>query len=150
MEDANQQNSNFQISISERLEIYNTTLINTIFYSKKENKQSFSEIASSNNLTSIIIEDKQNKFFPCTYEGCSKLFKCRWMVNRHFNSHFCFKLFKCEYENCNKCYKSSENLKLHIQNKHLLIKPYECRYCQQAFSHRNGKIKFLKKRKNIS
>jgi hypothetical protein len=58
------------------------------------------------------------------------------------NSHFCFKLFKCHYEGCDKAYKSKENLSLHIKNKHLLIKPYQCNSCHLRFSHRNGKLIF--------
>lgn len=81
---------------------------------------------------------KENKNFICNYEGCGKSFDFKWILERHRNSHFCFKLFKCEYPTCCKSYKSRENLHLHIKNKHLGVKPYICRFCTSKFSHRNG------------
>lgn len=48
------------------------------------------------------------------------------------------KLYRCNYEGCGKSYKSKENLTLHVQNKHYGHKPYQCRYCEARFSHRNG------------
>ena len=47
--------------------------------------------------------------------------------------------FKCEEKGCSKVYRTKENLKLHILNIHLRLKPYECNYCSRRFSHRNGK-----------
>jgi hypothetical protein len=46
--------------------------------------------------------------------------------------------FKCEENGCDKVYRTKENLKLHILNIHLHLKPYECNYCSRRFSHRNG------------
>jgi uncharacterized Zn-finger protein len=83
---------------------------------------------------------KKVKSFMCNYENCGKCFDYKWILERHMNSHFSFKLFKCEYDNCDKAYKSKENLNLHVKNKHLNIKPYECQYCKSQFSHRNGKF----------
>ena len=50
------------------------------------------------------------------------------------------KKYKCTYPNCTKVYRSKENLKLHYQNIHNKIKPYQCSYCPLKFSHRNGRI----------
>lgn len=85
-----------------------------------------------------------SKIYTCTFDGCGKSFEYKWILDRHINSHFCFKLFKCEYSDCQKAYKSKENLNLHIKNKHLHQKPYQCKYCESKFSHRNGNktIKF--------
>jgi uncharacterized Zn-finger protein len=81
----------------------------------------------------------KSKSFSCTFENCGKSFDYKWILERHINSHFCFKLFKCDYEGCEKAYKSKENLNLHVKNKHLNIKPYKCKFCSLQFSHRNGK-----------
>jgi len=48
------------------------------------------------------------------------------------------KEYKCEELNCDKKYKTKENLKLHILNIHLGVKPYVCNFCSRRFSHRNG------------
>jgi hypothetical protein len=82
---------------------------------------------------------KRSKGFMCKFENCGKCFEYKWILERHINSHFCFKMFKCEYDDCDKAYKSKENLTLHVKNKHLGIKPYQCGYCKLQFSHRNGK-----------
>ena len=88
--------------------------------------------------SSFITPPKLQKSFICAFEGCGKRFDYKWIHDRHINSHFCFKLHKCDYEGCDKAYKSRENLNLHIKNKHLGEKPYQCRYCDSRFSHRNG------------
>lgn len=85
----------------------------------------------------------KKKSFECSFENCGKSFDYKWILNRHINSHFCFKMFKCEFSNCEKAYKSKENLNLHIKNKHLGEKPYKCRFCTSRFSHRNGILKKL-------
>lgn len=84
--------------------------------------------------------NKTHKSFICAFEGCGKRFDYKWILDRHVNSHFCFKLHKCDYAGCEKAYKSRENLILHIRNKHIGEKPYQCRYCISRFSHRNGII----------
>lgn len=93
-------------------------------------------------------KSKHEKNFICTYEGCGKGFDYKWILERHTNSHFPFKLFKCEVKNCNKAYKSKENLNLHFRNKHLGEKPYQCRFCSSRFSHRNGNF-FINKLKKF-
>jgi uncharacterized Zn-finger protein len=80
------------------------------------------------------------KLFKCGFEKCDKRFDYKWILDRHINSHFCFKLYKCDYEGCSKAYKSKENLSLHNRNKHLGEKPYKCNFCPATFSHRNGKL----------
>jgi hypothetical protein len=79
---------------------------------------------------------KREKRFECKYENCKKSFEYKWILSRHLDSHFCFRLFKCE--TCSKSYKSKENLNLHVKNKHLGLKPYNCDFCDSRFSHRNG------------
>jgi hypothetical protein len=78
--------------------------------------------------------------FICTAGTCKKTFKSKLRYERHMDNHLCEKKFICEFDNCGKVYKSKENLSLHYKNKHLHMKPYVCKYCPQAFSHRNGKI----------
>jgi hypothetical protein len=97
------------------------------------------EAQSEESSTPQLLKKKKDKTFICNYDGCGKTFDYKWILERHMNSHFCFKLFKCEHEGCEKAYKSKENLNLHIKNKHLNIKPYQCQFCNLQFSHRNGK-----------
>lgn len=59
------------------------------------------------------------------------------MSNISYNST-ASKYFPCTFEGCEKVYKSKENLTLHYKNIHLKEKPYSCKFCSSLFSHRNG------------
>lgn len=85
----------------------------------------------------------------CDYEGCGMAFRHLWIFQKHLSSHSTCKFFRCPEPGCRKLYKSKENLNLHTKNIHEGIKPYQCRFCSDRFSHRNGKLKF-KDRKNLS
>ena len=91
-----------------------------------------------NNIQKLKDKQKEPREFKCNYDGCNKKFNLKWIMKRHINSHFSFKLFKCDL--CGKAYKSKENMNLHHVNKHLGIKPYNCDFCGKLFSHRNGKF----------
>jgi uncharacterized Zn-finger protein len=108
--------------------------------SKDDKNESLGCDSNSNYVPHVKPNKKRSKgkSFTCNFDNCGKTFDYKWILERHINSHFCFKLFKCEYDGCDKAYKSKENLNLHIKNKHLGIKPYACKYCLLKFSHRNG------------
>lgn len=70
------------------------------------------------------------------------------LSNLSFNST-ASKYFPCSFDGCEKVYKSKENLTLHYKNIHLKEKPYSCKFCNSQFSHRNGILIYrLKKPKN--
>jgi len=106
-------------------------------------KTSDSLLTNSNIFKKVTNKEKKfkEKKFECKYDGCKKKFEYKWILNRHLNSHFCFRLFKCD--SCSKAYKSKENLDLHFKNKHKGFKPYICDFCESRFSHRNGIFIFL-------
>lgn len=114
-----------------------TNNVNTssIIYNKLNNEND----ALKENKTDDKKRKLKKKSFECKFENCQKKFTCKWILNRHFKSHFNFSLFKCE--SCSKSYKSKENLSLHVKNKHFGIKPYNCNFCNSSFSHRNGIFK---------
>lgn len=102
--------------------------------------QSIKEVSLQGSIKSTETDHNENELHLCAFEGCFKTFSSKWILDRHYNSHCSLKLFKCSVASCSKVYKSKENLKLHITNKHLKEKPYQCRFCISRFSHRNGKI----------
>lgn len=107
-----------QTAYSENIKTPN--LNDSFFHLEKITSNSFSflrkttkfklNIDSDNSMSNISIGSNGNKFFPCTYEGCEKV------------------------------YKSKENLTLHYKNIHLREKPYSCKFCNSQFSHRNGNL----------
>jgi hypothetical protein len=78
--------------------------------------------------------------YTCNIGNCKKSFRSKVRYEKHSQSHFCERRFKCDVQTCGKVYKSKENLTLHIKNKHLGVRPYQCKFCEHTFSHRNGKI----------
>lgn len=80
---------------------------NSFSFLRKTNKFKLN-VESNTNMSNISYNSTASKYFPCTFEGCEKV------------------------------YKSKENLTLHYKNIHLKQKPYSCKFCNSQFSHRNG------------
>ena len=109
-----------------------------------------SPLSNALNLPETPINLYSNSDFGYNFNGCNNNL---WMDNNPKNETKGKKLYSCNLEDCGKSYKSKENLTLHIKNKHLGEKPYQCRFCNSRFSHRNGNHKNYKTnffRQNIS
>ena len=89
----------------------------------------FSEQKNSMNETSV----------SSSSEGNKTLFTVRKM-NDVSSDRKNTNIYYCTYKDCEKQYKSRANLFFHIQNVHLKKKPYSCKLCKSAFSHRNGLV----------
>jgi len=120
---------------------YNCKLfhVNLMTKSKENENKPLKECTLRNKCLDLSRKKKveKEKRFICKFDNCQKKFEFKWILRRHLDSHFTFRLFKCD--SCSKSYKSKENLNLHIKNKHIGMKPYNCDYCSSKFSHRNGK-----------
>lgn len=79
-----------------------------------------------------------SNYYRCHYDKCIRKFKYKWLLEKHYLLHD--RIFKCCYVGCSKQYKTKENLILHIKNYHLGEKPFKCKFCDEKFSHRNGKL----------
>lgn len=91
-----------------------------------------------NNSESCSEKNEGQKKFIYKKEKCEKEYDYKFLIEKHGDSNILLNKYKCEQEGCEKSYRSKENLNLHIKNKHLGIKPYQCKFCLLKFSHRNG------------
>jgi hypothetical protein len=112
----------------------------SILLKKDEFETESEEDEPKDSTTSVSKTDKLFKEYTCTVVNCQRAYKSKSRLDKHYKSHFCETIYKCEYGGCYKVYRSKENLSLHVKNKHLGIKPYDCKFCFKRFSHRNGKI----------
>ena len=120
---------------------------NTIFIiskTKPDGNQINTQFNISSDISKFNLEDnnlslESKRVFICHYPDCPKRYKNKSILKKHYNSHFYDIAHVCHFFPCMKTFKSRENLDLHISNAHLMIKPYDCRYCNRVFSHRNGK-----------
>ncbi|KAI8987468.1 hypothetical protein BDF20DRAFT_787751, partial [Mycotypha africana] len=54
--------------------------------------------------------------FPCSYDGCGKIFKRSEHLKRHIKSiHTKEKPYTCPYDNCDKRFSRTDNLSQHIR-----------------------------------
>ena len=59
---------------------------------------------------------------------------CTAKIERNFKEKLSF----CHFFPCVKTFTSRENLDIHISNIHLNLKSFQCRFCENIFSHPSG------------
>ena len=109
-------------------------------------QQGFQQVSSSK----VIIEPKAVKkaslaalnkastgnVFECDFYGCSKTFKSKYSLQRHYFLHYVKKTLKCKY--CPKKFSLPQYLEEH-QYTHTGVKPNRCQFCEATFRQR-GKL----------
>ena len=91
-----------------------------------------------NTLPDSLDHDKRKQPVQCPWEGCGRLFKARFLLNRHMLIHNNIKKFQCEF--CNKKFSLSQHWKEH-RSIHTGEFPYVCGIagCTQRF-RQGGKL----------
>jgi len=138
---------NKEEGLSEKLlktEAENNSIFKISKTTKHENNQLIPQFQRSTEFSKLFLDNNNlppeaKRIFICNYPECPKRYKNKSILKKHYNSHFFNVNHVCHFFPCMKNFKSRENLDLHISNAHLMIKPYDCRYCNRVFSHRNGK-----------
>lgn len=93
---------------------------------------------TEHSLSDKIEEKHQKKPVQCPWEGCGRLFKARFLLNRHMLIHDKVKKYKCEF--CDKSFSLAQHWKEHTSI-HTGEFPYICGIggCTQKF-RQGGKL----------
>jgi hypothetical protein len=112
---------------------------------RQRNDKNIFKVFKGDDDDELMVSSANTTNFELKCRFCDKIFKRKLHFEKHIKSHenpknYLERVFKCVEINCGKVYKSKENLVLHIKNIHMNIKPYKCKFCNNSFSHRNGKL----------
>ncbi|CCF59633.1 hypothetical protein KAFR_0H02240 [Kazachstania africana CBS 2517] len=77
------------------------------------------------------IKELPDKLFECLYKDCHKLFKRRYNIRSHIQTHLEDRPYICDYENCNKAFVRNHDLVRH--KKSHAAKTHECA-CGKRFA----------------
>ncbi|KAL3231053.1 Metallothionein expression activator [Nakaseomyces bracarensis] len=72
-----------------------------------------------------------DKNFECLYPNCGKLFKRRYNIRSHIQTHLEDKPFKCDYDGCNKAFVRNHDL---VRHKKIHEKQFTC-LCGKKFNN---------------
>ena len=78
-----------------------------------------------------------DKKFPCTYQGCNRIYKTKGNLKTHLRIHNGDFSYRCEYDGCEKSFVSSYSYKIHHRI-HTKERPYQCESdgCEKKFNTR--------------
>lgn len=83
------------------------------------------------------VKELPNKLFECMYPGCHKIFKRRYNIRSHIQTHLEDRPYVCDFEGCNKAFVRNHDLVRH--KKSHAEKTYACP-CGKKFNREDALI----------